>query len=148
MKFNDRYDTDEMFAYYDEDPQDGTYFKNQEPPCEVFDPSEDFTYDLDCRHEERKRHAALYICAHRELLKNADYRHAYNKILDEYASDYAYHVLGQPITVVNDAERAFADFVIKSELAAVEKGELQKYKKDAIYIVDWVKSGKDVIVYT
>ena len=103
---------------------------------------------LKVAHEEIKKHAALYICAHKELLKKSDYRIAYNKLLDEYARDYAYHVLEKPITVVTDEERAFSDSTLDFELCLTEPSEVQTYKKDAIYIVDWVKSGKNLMVYT
>ncbi len=148
MKFNDRFDTDEIFAWCDEDPQDGTYFRAQEQQSDFYEQSFDYVDDRDDKHEEIKRHAALYICAHKELLKNPDYRIAYNKLLDEYARDYAYHVLKKPITVVSDEERAFTDSTLDFELCLTEQSEVQTYKKDAIYIVDWVKSGKNLMVYT
>ena len=81
-------------------------------------------------------------------MKKSDYRIAYNKLLDEYARDYAYHVLEKPITVVTDEERAFSDSTLDFELCLTEPSEVQTYKKDAIYIVDWVKSGKNLMVYT
>ena len=148
MKFNDIFDTDEVLAWNDEDPQDGTYYRTQESSREPFEYSFDYIDDRDEKHEEIKRHAALYICAHKELLKKSDYRIAYNKILEEYARDYAYHVLEKPITVVSDEERAFSDSALDFELCLTEQNEVQTYKKDAIYIVDWVKSGKNLIVYT
>ena len=109
MKFNDVFDTDEVLAWYDGDPQDGTYYRSQEPSRKPFENDFNGVDDRDDRHEEIKKHAALYICAHKELLKKSDYRIAYNKLLDEYARDYAYHVLEKPITVVTDEERAFSD---------------------------------------
>ena len=148
MKFNDIFDTDEVLAWNDEDPQDGTYYRTQESSREPFEQSFGYIDDRDEKHEEIKRHAALYICAHKELLKESDYRIAYNKILEEYARDYAYHVLEKPITVVSDEERAFSDSALDFELCLTEQNEVQTYKKDAIYIVDWVKSGKNLIVYT
>lgn len=147
MKFNDIFDTDELRAWYDDDPQDGTYFKAQEPPREPFDNYVFRIDDKDYKHEEIKHHAALYICAHKELLEKDDYRIAYKKILDECARDYAYHVLKKPITVVSDEEREFADSALDFELCVTEKSALESYKKDAIYIVNWVKSGKNLIVY-
>ena len=148
MKFNDVFDTDEVLAWYDGDPQDGTYYRSQEPSRKPFENDFYGVDDRDDRHEEIKKHAALYICAHKELLKKSDYRIAYNKLLDEYARDYAYHVLEKPITVVTDEERAFSDSTLDFELCLTEPSEVQTYKKDAIYIVDWVKSGKNLIVYT
>ena len=147
MKFNDVFDTDEVLAWYDGDPQDGTYYRSQESSRVPF--VNDFHYidERDGKHEEIKRHAALYICAHKELLQKPDYLIAYNKLLEEYARDYAYHVLEKPITVVSDEERAFLDSALDFELSIIEKNEVQNYKKDAIYIVDWVKSGKNLIVY-
>lgn len=147
MKFNDVFDTDEILAWYDEDPQDGTYYRSQELSRPPFERNLNYYDNRDDKHEEIKKHAALYICAHKELLKKPDYRIAYNKLLDEYARDYAYHVLEKPITVVSDEERAFLDSALDFELSIIEKNEVQKYKKDAIYIVDWVKSGKNLIVY-
>ena len=41
----------------------------------------------------------------------------------------------------------FLDSALDFELSIIEKNEVQNYKKDAIYIVDWVKSGKNLIVY-
>ena len=41
----------------------------------------------------------------------------------------------------------FLDSALDFELSIIEKNEVQSYKKDAIYIVDWVKSGKNLIVY-
>ena len=80
-------------------------------------------------------------------MQKPDYLIAYNKLLEEYARDYAYHVLEKPITVVGDEERAFLDSALDFELSIIEKNEVQNYKKDAIYIVDWVESGKNLIVY-
>ena len=148
MKFNDVFDTDEVLAWNDGDPQDGTYYRSQEPSRKPFENDFYGVDDRDDRHEEIKKHAALYICAHKELLKKSDYRIAYNKLLDEYARDYAYHVLEKPITVVTDEERAFSDSTLGFELCLTEPSEVQTYKKDAIYIVDWVKSGKNLMVYT
>ena len=88
MKFNDVFDTDEVLAWYDGDPQDGTYYRSQEPSRKPFENDFYGVDDRDDRHEEIKKHAALYICAHKELLKKSDYRIAYNKLLDEYARDY------------------------------------------------------------
>ena len=81
----------------------------------------------DSKHEEIKRHAALYICAHKELLQKPDYLIAYNKLLEEYARDYAYHVLEKPITVVSDEERAFLDSALDFEFSIIEKNEVQNY---------------------
>ena len=149
MKFNDRYDTDELGAWFDEDPQDGSYFREQEPPRDPFERNvSHYIDDRDEKHEEIKRHAALYICAHKELLKKTDFRIAYNKILDEYARDYAYNVLKKPITVVSDDERELSDSALDFELCITDRNAVQGYKKDAQYIVNWVKSGKNLIVYT
>ena len=41
----------------------------------------------------------------------------------------------------------FLDSALDFELSIIEKNEVQNYKKDAIYIVDWVESGKNLIVY-
>ena len=41
----------------------------------------------------------------------------------------------------------FLDSALDFELSIIEKNEVQNYKKDAIYIVDWVKSGKNLMVY-
>lgn len=147
MKFNDVLDTDDLRAWDDEDPQDGTYFRAQEPIREPFERNVGYIDDRDYKHEEIKHHAALYICAHKELLQDEDYRIAYNKILDEYARDFAYHALRKPITVVSDEEREFSDSSLAFELCLTEKSEVQTYEKDAIYIVNWVKSGKNLIVY-
>lgn len=107
MKFNDRYDTDDIFAWYDDDPQDGTYFREQEAPrMDTYDEDAPFGNDRDQALERRKRRAALYITAHKELLKQQDYLSAYNKILDEYAREYAYVCLQQPISVVSEKLKA------------------------------------------
>ena len=74
MKFNDVFDTDEVLAWYDGDPQDGTYYRSQEPSRKPFENDFYGVDDRDDRHEEIKKHAALYICAHKELLKKSDYR--------------------------------------------------------------------------
>ena len=148
MKFNDIFDTDELLAWDDRDPQDGTYYRSQEPLQQSFEESFDYYDERDERHEEIKHRAALYICAHKELLKKPDSCIAYSKLLDEYARDYAYHVLEKPITVVSDEERAFSDSTLDFELCLTDQSKVATYKKDAVYIVDWVKSGKNLIVYT
>lgn len=131
---------------YDEDPQDGTYYRGKESD-EFYDPDAPFGYDRDERHEERKKHAALYITAHKELLENADYLKAYNRILDEYAREYAYVILEKPITVVSDQERENERFILETFISDISKKKMESYKADAEYIVEWVKSGKNLIVY-
>lgn len=147
MKFNDRYDTDDIFAWYDDDPQDGTYFREQESPRDTYDENAPFGDDRDYKHEQRKRRAALYIHIHKELLKDADYLKTYNKILDEYAREYAYNVLKKPISIVSDEERELESSTLDFQIACLGKRKVERYKDDAVYIVDWVKSGKNLIVY-
>ena len=145
MRFISRYDEDIM-ELYDEDPQDGTYYRGKESD-EFYDPDAPFGYDRDERHEERKKHAALYMTAHKELLENADYLKAYNRILDEYAREYAYVILEKPISVVSDQERENERFILETFISDISKKKMESYKADAEYIVEWVKSGKNLIVY-
>lgn len=148
MRFNDKYDTDNFLSWYDDDPQDGSYFREQEVPrMDTYDEDAPFGSDRDQALEKRKRRAALYITAHKELLKQQDYLSAYNKILDEYAREYAYVCLQQPISVVTDKERENESLSLAFEIACLGKKKVERYKNDAIYIVDWVKSGKNLIVY-
>lgn len=145
MRYTNRYD-DDIMELYDEDPQDGTYYREIEKE-DVYDPDAPFKSDRDERHEDRKRNAALYITAHKELLKNADYLIAYNKILDEYAREFAYTVLNHPISVVSDKERESESSILATFIHDISKKKMESYKADAEYIVEWVKSGKNLIVY-
>lgn len=54
MKFNDIFDTDEVLAWNDGDPQDGTYYRSQESSRVPF--VNDFHYidERDGKHEESK----------------------------------------------------------------------------------------------
>lgn len=147
MKFNDTYDTNEFLSWYDDDPQDGSYFNTQEGKRYFYDPKAPFGDDRDETHERKKRRAAVYIAAHKALLKDADYLNAYTKILDEYAREFAYHVYNKPISVVSDDDRDTQIFSLEFEATCLGKKEVARFKEDAIYIVDWVKSGKSLIVY-
>ena len=55
MKFNDVFDTDEVLAWYDGDPQDGTYYRSQEPSRQPFESDFYGVDDRDDRHEEIKK---------------------------------------------------------------------------------------------
>ena len=68
-------------------------------------------------------------------------------ILDEYAREYAYVILGKPITVVSDQERENERFILETFISDISKKKKESYKADAEYIVEWVKSGKNLIVY-
>lgn len=107
-----------------------------------------FGSDRDQTFERRKHRAALYINTHKELLKQKEYLTTYNKILDEYAREFAYIALKKPIAVVSDKERESESFMLDEEANTLDKEKIEQYKEDAIYVVDWVKSGKSLIVYT
>lgn len=61
------------------------------------------------------------MTAHKELLENADYLKAYNRILDEYAREYAYVILGKPITIVSDQERENERFILETFISDISK---------------------------
>lgn len=145
MKFKDTYDTDEFLSWYDDDPQDGTYYDAQE--AKRYDPTAPFGSDRDEAHEQRKHRAAVYFCAHPQLLKDADNLKAYTKILDEYAREFAYNILKKPISVVSDEDRDIQIFALDFEAKCLGKKKVERYKEDAQYIVDWVKQGNSLIVY-
>ncbi len=107
-----------------------------------------FGSDRNQTFERRKHRAALYINAHKELLQQAEYLTTYNKILDEYAREFAYIALKNPIAVVSDEERESESSMLDFEVSTLDKEKIERYKEDAIYIVDWVKSGKSLVVYT
>ena len=132
---------------YDDDPQDGTYFDAQEGKQYPYNPDASFGDDRDETHERRKHRAAVYIAAHKALLKDADYLNAYTKILDEYAREFAYNIQKKPISIVSDEDRDTQIFALEFEAKCLGKKKVEHYKEDAIYIVDWVKSGKNLIVY-
>lgn len=145
MRYTHRYD-DDIMELFDDDPQDGTYYRGKESD-DTYDPDAPFKSDRDEQHEDRKKHAALYITAHKELLKDADYLTAYNKILDEYAREFAYTVLNHPISVVSNKERESESSILASFIPDISKKKMESYKADAEYIVEWVKSGKNLIVH-
>ena len=147
MKFKDTYDTDNFLSWYDEDPQDGTYFQEQEGRRDTYNPNAPFGDDRDEQHERKKHRAAVYFCAHKELLKDADCLNAYIKILDEYAREFAYNIQKQPISIVSDEDRDIQIFALEFEAQCLGKKKVERYKDDAMYIVDWVKTGKSLIVY-
>lgn len=143
MRFYDDYEMDEYWE--DNDNQDGTYFREYEKPYE-----EEYTFgsDRDQAHEEKKHRAALYIRAHfKELMKDEAYKKAYYKLVDEFAREFSYIVHNKPITVVSDEQREFEGSTLDFEISIKGRKKIEKYKADAIYIVDWVKSGKNLIVY-
>ena len=112
-----------------------------------YDKNVPFGSDRDRTFEQRKHNAALYITAHKELLQQAEFRTAYNKILDEYAREFAYIALQKPIADVSDQERESESAMLEFEAVNLGKEKIERYKDDAAYVVDWVKSGKSLIIY-
>ena len=147
MKFNDTYEKNGFLAWYDDDPQDGTYFNAQEGKQYHYNPNAPIGDDRDEVHERRKRRAAVYMAAHKSLLKKEEYLTAYTKILDEYAREFSYHMHGKPLSVVSDDDRDTQIFSLEFEANCLGKKKVDRYKEDAEYIVDWVKAGKSLIVY-
>lgn len=144
MKRYDNYEADEYY-WEDNDNQDGTYFREYEKPYE-----EEYTFgsDRDPEHEEKKRRAALYIRAHfKELMKDESYRIAYYKLIDESARELSYMVDNKPLIKVTEKERDFEGSVLDLQISIEGKRKVERYKSDAIYIVDWVRSGKSLMVY-
>ena len=46
-----------------------------------------------------------------------------------------------------DKERILSVSSLNFEYLVREESQIEQYKKDAIYIVDWLKAGKGLIVY-
>ena len=106
-----------------------------------------FGSDRDQELEKRKHRAALYLSVHKGLLQKEEYLRAYNKLLDEYAREFAYNILKKPIALVSEEERAVESASLESEASTISKKKLERYIEDVEYIVEWVKSGKSLIVY-
>ena len=49
--------------------------------------------------------------------------------------------------VVSDQERENERFILETFISDISKKKMESYKADAEYIVEWVKSGKNLIVY-
>lgn len=106
-----------------------------------------FGSDRDQEHEQRKRRAVIYIRAHfDELMKDEAYKIAYYKIVDQMARDEAY-ICGEPLTVVTERARELENSFLDFEITLRTKRILETYKEDAVYMVDWIKSGKSLLVY-
>ena len=112
-----------------------------------YDENAPFGSDRNQAFERKKRRAALYLNAHKELLEQEDYLKAYNKILDEYAREFAYNVLQKPIALVSVKEREAESSRLNFQAELLSKEEIEKFQNDAMYITDWVKSGKPLIIY-
>ena len=59
---------------------------------------------------------------------------------------YAYFMKIKNIKAT-DKERILSFSSLNFEYLVREESQIEQYKKDAIYIVDWLKAGKGLIVY-
>ena len=104
--------------------------------------------DRDQAHERKKYRAAIYIRAHfKTLMKDEDYKKAYYKLIDEFARENFYLINRKTLAIVSEEQREVENSLLDYEIADRGKKKIEKYKQDAIYMVDWVKEGKNLIVY-
>ncbi len=143
IKYYDDYDMKEYWE--DNDNQDGTYFRKHEKPYKEEFSSED---NIDRKHEEKKHKAALYIRAHFvELMKDEAYKKAYYEIIDQTAREIYYFINDKPLAAVSDEQRELEGFSLDLEIKNKGIKNINKYKSDAAYIVEWVISGKNLTAY-
>ena len=138
----DGFENEKEYWEYDDEEDEVDYLGEMFEQCGIFGG------DRDQNHEKKKYRAFLYIRAHyKELMKDEDYQKAYHKIIDEYVREYAYAVEHRSIATVTESQReaeyGYLDQVIESK----GKRKVNQWKEDAIYIVEWVKAGKSLIVY-
>ena len=69
------------------------------------------------------------------------------KYTREDAAEFVDFILGKPITFVSDQERENERFILETFISDISKKKMESYKADAECIVEWVKSGKNLIVY-
>ena len=131
----------ECFTPEDEDGQDGTYFRHLEKRVV----STVVESDRDEVHEDRKKRAMLYIRAnYKKLFKDEAYKKAYYMLIDE---SLRYNFSEADVSVVSDEERDIMSFVLDIQLSNIDNEDVEEYKGDAEYIVEWIRSGKELIVY-
>ena len=106
--------------------------------CEIDEYWDDNEEDI--ARYERKFNAALYIRAHfKKLMKDEAYKAAYYMIIDELAREFSYKMLDKIITVVSDEERELQSVTLDFEISLRSKKEIEKYKEDAEYVLNWVR---------
>ena len=144
MRKLSEYEMEEFWE--DNDNQDGTFFEGYEKP---YRKEKGNSGERDKEHEERKRRALLYIHAHLDaLMKNEDYKTAYNRLIDASVREFHFSVYETRLETVSQEQRELEGAVLDFEILALEEKEIESYKEDAAYIVKWIKQGKRLIVYT
>lgn len=137
MRYYDVFDSDEFDE--DLDDQDGTHFKDYEPPYEDYYSNDKTLIDI---YEENDFRTLLFIRAHYdELINDEAYRKAYFRLLNEMIRKASYFV-NEPISKISDEDRESQESALDFLISIEGRKKIETYKNNAIYIVDLINSGK------
>ena len=137
MMYYDVFDSDEFDE--DLDDQDGTHFKDYEPPYEDYYSNDKTLIDI---YEENDFSTLLFIRAHYdELINDEAYRKAYFRLLNEMIRKASYFV-NEPISKISDEDRESQESALDFLISIEGRKKIETYKNDAIYFVDLINSGK------
>ena len=137
MRYYDVFDSDEFDE--DLDDQDGTHFKDYEPPYEDYYSNDKTLIDI---YEENDFRTLLFIRAHYdELINDEAYRKAYFRLLNEMIRKASYFV-NEPIGTISDEDRESQESALDFLISIEGRKKIETYKNNAIYIVDLINSGK------
>lgn len=96
--------------------------------------------------EEKKYWGLLYIHLHKKkLLKNEDYKKAYIKLLDESIRRDYYMFTKKILLKVDNGYRNDGMNALDADVMDKED-EINWHKDDAIFIMNWIKEGKSLIL--
>lgn len=142
--FFSHYEDDIYFYGEDNDNQDGSYFRAIDKCPEPTVPQ----YDIDVKLDTKKMRAVLYLHLHQELMSKKQYKDAYDKLRDDGVRSCAYWMEHKAVVgSITEADRDAENFVLDIQLNEYEVERVEKFKKDAIYIVRRIAAGKSIFTY-
>ena len=142
---NRKYD-DEIWEYFwqDTDNQDGKYYEAIPPYKKEDHPAYDSkTIKLSLI----KERALLYFRAHYDEIKNFEpCIIAFRKLIDQSAREIAYFSEHKPLPVVPEEVKQGIIEAIDLEIEAQGLRKVERYKKDAFFIVKKIHSDKGLLI--
>lgn len=136
---------DTIYFYGDEDQQDGRYFHSGESFLD--DNSEKYDRYNDALYTKKNR-AVLYLHLHQELMTDEHYKKAYDKLRDDEVRSCAYWMENKAIVgPITEEDRDAENFILDLQLDEYGVDRVERYKKDAIYIVQRIAAGQSIFTY-
>lgn len=136
---------DTVYFYGDEDQQDGRYYRFKE---KHFDDGSEKLDRYNVRLYTQKNRAVLYLHLHQELMTDERYKKAYDRLRDEGVRSCAYWMEHKAIVgPITEEDRDAENFVLDMQLDEYGADRVDRYKKDAMYIVQRIEAGKSIFTY-